>query len=146
MKKKPFIILFLSFFIYLSGFSQDEHPISNKNIKYGAIRISSKFLDSNKFEPSRTYITVDLAQSTRHIITKFTYDEWMNLLNDSTTDWAANLCLYNIFKRDAEFFSLWQTREKWLNLGYFKKNEIKYWQNNLPQLLKEPLPEPPTSF
>jgi hypothetical protein len=27
--------------------------------------------------------------------------EWMELIKDSTTDWAANLCLYALYKKDA---------------------------------------------
>ena len=120
--------------------------INNNNIKYGALKVGARFVDSGKFEPSRIYILIDLTSSVRSAITKFSYEEWMKLLNDTTTDWAANLCLYNIFKRDAEVFSLWKTRDEWVKFGNFRKNEIRYWRDNLAQLLEQPLPQPPLNF
>jgi hypothetical protein len=146
MNTKPLVIIFFLFFLYLDSFSQNDSIINNKSINYGMLRTSTKYLDSNKIEPSKTYIVVTLSPSARTSITKFTYEEWIKLLCDTTTDWAANLCLYNIYRKEADFFSVWDTREKWIKLGNLRKNDISYWRNNLRRLLKEPFPDPPIGF
>jgi len=54
--------------------------------------------------------------------------QWIELLNDENTDWAANLCLYNMRFRDA-FFYLGdgiRTRKAWLKTNKYRE-DLDYW-------------------
>ncbi len=54
----------------------------------------------------------------------------MRLLNDSKTDWAANIILYSLYKRSAGVFrAAIKSREMWID-GYREK-DIAYWQSFL---------------
>jgi len=128
MHTKSLIILLFLYFICIDSFSQIDSIINNRNISYGQIITRTRRLDSNRIEPSKTFIVLNISPSVREAINKFTYEHWMKLLCDTTTDFAANICLYNMFRKDAFSFDLWETREKWVEGGGFKNYDINYWK------------------
>jgi len=126
-----FSLFLISF--YLEGNGQLKSIIDNKNIEYRIIKTPTILLDSNRVELSKTYISVVLTDSARSKLKCISYNEWMTLLFDKYTDWAANLCLHDVFKKDAPLYRLDMNREKWIDCCNLV--DIKYWKVNLRSLL-----------
>jgi hypothetical protein len=91
------------------------------------VRISSKFIDSNDVTPSLTAIKISLSELDQKEIRKFDCNMWIQLLEGNETDWAANLCLYEIFKKDASEFKIVKTKDKWRQCC--KKDDTTFWKN-----------------
>jgi len=59
-------------------------------------------------------------------------EEWMFLLSDKTTDWAANLVLYHLFKKEAFDFAYSNIKDRtaWLIKKKYQ-DDILYWKEYL---------------
>lgn len=81
--------------------------------------------------PSQYIIRVELRKSQRDEVGKLKKNDWILILNNKNTDWAANLILYDICKRDATliYSSAWKSRSDWILL--FKNDDITYWEKFL---------------
>jgi len=55
--------------------------------------------------------------------------EWLRLLNQKSTDFAANIILYSIYDKDATVITAFATPEKWRRA--LKDDDLKYWQSVL---------------
>lgn len=53
-------------------------------------------------------------------------EEWLCLLTNQATDWAANLILYQLHERDALLFKKIKKREDWVK--GMKERDIAYWK------------------
>ena len=125
---------------YSESYAQNDSLINNNMIDFDAIKTPLKRLDSNRIELPHIYIYIRISSIDKIKILKLGYDDWMKLLCNENTDWAANLYLYSIYRKDAEVFSLWNTRKKWIE--FTKKSDLAYWKRNLLHLMNEPLPTP----
>ena len=65
----------------------------------------------------------------RKKLKKVKINDWMVLLESKNTDWAANLYLYSLFKRDATQFEVVKTKEEWRNCC--KEKDLEFWKKNL---------------
>lgn len=130
------IFLLLS---HLSVFSQDSQklnfPFKNKSIKYSILLVSHGMpLTNNGYR-----IEIECTPSQRKLLKNIRADDWIILLDDSTTDWAANLALYEICGREAStYYSPIKTINDWLHL---KKTEVKYWKKYLKTHSPRPSPQ-----
>ncbi len=125
---------------YSKLYAQNDSLVNNNTIDFKAIKTPVKYLDSSKIDPSHIYIYTYTSPLDKIKILRLNSKEWMELLCNENTDWAANLYLYSIYHKDAELFSLWNTRKKWIE--FRKKSDLVYWKNNLSRLMNEPLPNP----
>jgi len=117
-------------FIYLSSAAQEKPLFTNNTLKYGVLKTSLEIVDTNKIRVPRYYIKVQLSDSIRSEVKKLNHAEWMKLLLDRNTDWAANLCLYDLFEKDAVIVRLFiATRKEWVRCC--KEEDIEYWKKNL---------------
>jgi hypothetical protein len=111
-----------------------KNKFINNSINYRIIISPTMLLDSNRIEISRTLVKVVLSKSQRNKIKKFSYEEWIVLLKNNYSDWAANLCLYDIFERDASFFNDVDSRDIWIKRS--KSADVTYWEDYLRKNLK----------
>jgi hypothetical protein len=110
-------------------FSQ-EIP-SNDSVKYKVLRKGSVIISEKLVEPVSYYIYVDISNLLREEYKKITKTKWLELLGNEKTDWAANLILYDLYRKDAITFSNnMKKREDWV-LSKQKNRDIKYWKSNL---------------
>ncbi len=124
------VILALAF-ICLSVDAQKKLPFNNRSLKYSILKTAAEIIDTNRLVVPRYYVKVLLSGSRKNVIKKLSYDEWMNLLLNKNTDWAANLCLYDLFEKDAVIERLFiETRKEWLKCC--RREDVEYWKKNLP--------------
>lgn len=110
-------------------FAQQKALIDNNRINWRIITIPASFPDSNTIQISQTLIEVDIPTSVRNELLKYTYEDWVILLSGTSTDFAANLSLYDLSKRDASFFDPGIKRDTWRKCC--KETDIKFWKKNL---------------
>ena len=116
-------------------FSQEDSSINNNTIKYSYRSTTTKIevanSKNNTFPVEIILIQVQLAPEIRNRVLKFSYNEWMNLLGDKATDWAANLCLYDIYQKDAMNIELLSDKYRWARCC--RSTDIAYWRTTLPR-------------
>jgi hypothetical protein len=123
---KIFFLKSLFFFtIVQQTFSQTF--ISNDSVKFSVLRKSSVFIGKGKIEPAVYRIKVHIADTLLNECLNFSKEKWIKLLSDDKADWAANLILYQIHKRNAVSFlaspdmRYWKLRKKKFEINYWKK-------------------------
>lgn len=107
--------------------SQRLIGITNKSIKFRIIKTPTIILDSARVNLSQTLVDVVLSKSSEERVKKLKAEDWISLLSNSSTDWAANLCLYEIYKRDAVLLRADRGRGYWVNCC--KEKDIVYWRS-----------------
>lgn len=92
-------------------------------------RSSNILTDTSNKNPGSLYLKVKSPEAIKDSLKKLSNENVIELLTDSTTDWATNLFLYDFYKKDAFlYFVVIQTRKDWLPT---KDCEIKYWRKRL---------------
>lgn len=57
-------------------------------------------------------------------------DQWLSLLRNDDSDWAANIILYSWYKKRAAIFgSAVKTRQDWIEKS--RKDDLNYWESFL---------------
>jgi hypothetical protein len=108
--------------------NQDSIPsIENNKIKYSIVLMACDTCVPISNAGYR--VIVDLTSQIRNKIDKTTCQDWMALLNDKKSDWAANLVLYSIYKRNALILSRNNSRELWVKS--LKKDDLRFWRDKL---------------
>lgn len=74
-------------------------------------------------------VVVELSEKEQEIIKKINSKTWLKLLNNDSTDYAANLILYDIYDKDALILSMYDSKELWNK--YLKKDDLEHWSNLL---------------
>ncbi len=107
--------------------SKKIYFIDNDKIKYSIVIMSC---DSCIPISNIGYrVKVQLSKNEMEIVKKLDYKNWIILLQNNKTDWAANLILYYINDRDASLLARRNKRELWVK--YLKLDDIKYWEKAL---------------
>jgi hypothetical protein len=101
----------------------------NDSLKYNLFRPNLKLVDSNVVEISPTRVEVVLRNADRKKLENLKRSEWIKLLSDEKTDWAANIFLYDITKKDASTFEVVQNKEAWRKCC--KANDLDFWKKTL---------------
>ena len=74
-------------------------------------------------------VRVKLTPKQDSIIVRMKRREWLSLLNDETTDYAANILLYYIYNRDAIVLLHNRSIRDWR--AAMKEDDILYWEQKL---------------
>lgn len=109
---------------------QNTLPINNITAKFTVLRTSLQLLDSTRISPPRYMIDVKLSESEKKQLKALSKSFWIDCLQNTKTDWAANLLLYDLYEKDAIFY--WnkiKTRSDWILIG--KIEDLAYWSNKL---------------
>jgi len=126
--KKCVTCTVVAFFLLLDSKAQGINHlnlVNNKEVNYRIFKTPTRFLDSNKIILSETLVKVLTKQSVRRKISKLKYEDWMRLLDNENTDWAANIWLYDINKKDATILQVYGDRLSWVSCC--RLNDIDYW-------------------
>jgi hypothetical protein len=126
------LLLFLSFsLISQRSHAQDDRLLlQNSSIKYQILYIGPQLLDSSKATPSKYLIRVRLNNSERKTVKSFDKAEWIKLLLNDKSDWAANLTLYDLYHKDAILYNtVIKSRADWVRVN--KEKDISYWKTFL---------------
>jgi hypothetical protein len=127
-------LLYIVSFIFLmlsKAHGQDKTKfISNNSIRFEILRQGLEMIDTNTITPTKYFIKVDLTKKQRRLLKSFSREDWIRLLNDSKSDWAANLVLYDTYEKDAILFNtVLKTRNEWEISA--KEKDINYWSGFL---------------
>ncbi|PSL34553.1 hypothetical protein CLV42_102125 [Chitinophaga ginsengisoli] len=90
----------------LSVYAQQDSlftHINNETVSYHISIIGAKF-KNGRMEPTQYLVRVDKLANDSSLIKKMTPEKWIKALNDPDTDWAANLLLYELYKKRGLFF------------------------------------------
>jgi hypothetical protein len=74
-------------------------------------------------------VSVKLTPKQKILIVRMKRGEWLSLLNDETTDYAANILLYYIYNRDAIVLLHNRSIRDWRD--GMKEDDILYWEKRL---------------
>jgi hypothetical protein len=126
MKKLSLIYLF---FIIFNAYAQNYNYILNDSIKWELRYRSIQLIDSNKISPSHYQIRINNPINNYIEYSNFDSITVDMLLNDSLYDWATNLILYSIYKRNANMFFAFKILNRDIWVDYFKEKDIQYWRS-----------------
>lgn len=109
--------------------------INNDSVKYSIINTMPDFENGDYVSNSVIKVTTldSLKLSTFRDLKK---RELYELLLNEKTDWATNLILYQLYKKDALLFKVIDTREKWIISQ--RDKDIAYWKQKLVNKPKPP--------
>ena len=100
--------------------------LSNESIRFEILKESLQLIDTNMISPAKYFIKVDLSAKQRKILMSLSKQDWLKLLQDSKSDWAANLALYDVYLRDAILFNtVLKDKEVWKLSA--KEKDVSYW-------------------
>ena len=74
-------------------------------------------------------VSVKLTPKQKILVVRMKRGEWLSLLNDETTDYAANILLYYIYNRDAIVLLYNRSIREWR--AAMKEDDILYWEQKL---------------
>jgi hypothetical protein len=113
----------------LIAHSQDticKLKITNEEVSFNVYRYGMDFTAKTKPKSNMVIETniKDVALWKR--IKSLPTEQWLCLLNNPKSDWAANLILYQLYDKDAILFSKIKKREDWI--GFRRDEDIAYWK------------------
>jgi len=100
--------------------------INNKDVKYTIVRSGFKIIDSTTAIPGKNLVQVKLSKKQQRKLQLINNEDWIKLLEIPEKDWATNLLLYCMNKKDgSQFISLIKNRDDWVKFA--KAEDTKYW-------------------
>ncbi len=114
---------------FISQSSDLLQLIRNEDLKFTIWYISPVFNDSEIIVEPNIVIHVSLPQSIKRQLVNISRKEWISLLENKKSDWAANLILYEIYEKNALLFEYVKKRENWV--GVHQREDIEYWKQKL---------------
>ena len=127
-----FNLFFLTLCFYLTGYCQDticKLKITNEEISFVIFRNGMDFTTDTK-PKSNMVIETNIKDTVLwKQLKSFTAEQWLCLLNNPKSDWAANLILYQVYEKEAILFTMYKKREDWIR--YRKNEDIAYWKTFL---------------
>ena len=102
--------------------------LSNDSVRLKILRVSPNFIDNGKVSTPKNLIKVTITSVDSKGLKKMKRSDWIKALNDPQTDWAANLLLYDMYRKDATTFIVTKKREEWVISN--KESDIEYWKKS----------------
>ena len=99
----------------------------NKNIEYN-IGLTSTKLYNDSVVLSK-YIVVVNSENAKKALISLSKNEILTLLKDRRSDWATNLLLYDLYKRDATLLSIFRNEKSWRK--FLSLKDLAYWESYL---------------
>lgn len=103
--------------------------VKNENLRFTIWNISPVFNDSEIIVEPNIVVHVSIPDSIKRRFKNISVNEWINLLENIESDWAANLILYEIYEKNALVFEFVKKREDWVRM--YRKEDIEYWKQKL---------------
>lgn len=122
-------LLYLLLIIFKVGKGQCDsigiQAFTNDSITFSLVYSGGGIYAKNGRMPGY-YVDLKMSNDCREILLSKDGAFWMGKLQDSSSDWAANLILYYLFGRDASILLVAKDRTHWLR---FKSKEMEYWED-----------------
>ena len=115
---------------YANGQNADiSRYVKNNAIHFDVINTAPDF--ENGIYYSGYVLVVNSLDSVGKLLVKaIKKDQWLSLLQNDQSDWAANIILYSLYKkRAAIFWSAIKTRQDWIEKS--RKDDLAYWESFL---------------
>lgn len=136
---KQYILLLIFSFAISGCNSQNNKPIENKKKEMDLSFISNNTLKyaivlraCESCVPIKNIgyrVTLFMSENEKEIAKKITREVWLKLLNDSASDFSANIILYNFYDKDAFRLSKNDNKTEWRK--DMKSDDIEYWKSHL---------------
>ncbi len=111
--------------------SNSSMRIFYSKIDYDVARTNASFKDDGSFEPAKTLVVLDIGDHTKEFLLDIEVSQWLELLNNDSTSWNANIILCAIHKKDALIYYNQEIDvAEWLQ-SERRQNAIKYWRSFL---------------
>ena len=101
--------------------------INNRTIKYNILLVACD--TCAPIHDIGYRVRISLSAKEDSIIKHISKRQWLSMLNDKKTDFAANLLLYQLYEREAIMFLQIKDASDW-RLA-MKENDLHYWQQTL---------------
>lgn len=101
--------------------------IDNRTIKYNILLVACD--TCAPIHDIGYRVRISLSAKEDSIIKHISKRQWLSMLNDKKTDFAANLLLYQLYEREAIMFLQIKDASDW-RLA-MKENDLHYWQQTL---------------
>lgn len=123
--------LILSFVLFTSIGKCQQNPvfdqINNDTIDWHVFHIAPTFWDGRCWGPFYV-IRIEKSPAMQTLINQMSAEEWIHALENPKTDWAANLLLYELFRKDALVY-IHAEKERWPIIT--KEVEVQFWRQKL---------------
>jgi hypothetical protein len=128
MTAKLFFVIFVSCFAKVSTCQSNKwiKYLDNQTAEFTIARSSITFVDSNSVLPPQTFVVTTLTEKVKKKLAKVSEREWIQLLHNGKTDWAANLYLYEKYDLDATDFEVVKTKDQWRLCC--KQKDLLFWE------------------
>jgi hypothetical protein len=115
---------------YTNGQNADVHKyIKNNAIRFDVINTAPDF-ENGIYYSGYVLVLNSLDSVGKLLIKDIKKDQWLSLLRNDESDWAANIILYSLYKkRAAIFWSAVKTRQDWIEKS--RKDDLNYWESFL---------------
>lgn len=101
--------------------------IDNRTIKYNIMLVACDTCAPIHDIGYRVQISLSAKEDS--IIKHINKRQWLSMLNDKKTDFAANLLLYRLYEREAIVLLHYNNAPEWRQA--MKENDLHYWQQTL---------------
>ena len=101
--------------------------INNRTIKYNILLVACDTCAPIHDIGYRVIISLSAKEDS--IIKHISKGQWLSMLNDKKTDFAANLLLYRLYEREAIVLLHYNNAPEWRQA--MKENDLHYWQQTL---------------
>ena len=130
---KIITVIIIFFFSVSRLFSQQDSLeaglFNNDSIHYDITFLTPTASSYKKDPIIKRYVTLEITKETKAHLLKKDSVFWISHLSNDQTDWATNLVLYFLYKKDATIlFYLFSDRKKWVK---YKNTDIDYWKKFL---------------
>ena len=101
--------------------------IDNRTIKYKIMKVACDTCAPIHDIGYRVIISLSAKEDS--IIKHISKGQWLSMLNDKKTDFAANLLLYRLYEREGIVLLHYNNAPEWRQA--MKENDLHYWQQTL---------------
>ena len=123
-----FIVLLITFRLSAQIDSLKRY-INNRNVQFRVWFISPQIDDTIVVVEPKFVVHVTMDDNVKSLVKYLKRDDWRLLLRDTTMDWATNLLLYELYKKDGHRFKGILNRDEWISVS--AKEDEEFWMSKL---------------
>lgn len=124
-----YTMFMLLFFIMGTASAQADKifdHINNRTVSFDVRCVGAKIKNGIAI-PAKYFVIVKKQENDTLFLKGLTANDWMAALADPSTDWAANLLLYDIYnKSNLLYYTTIDSRERWISTN--RKKDLAYWE------------------
>lgn len=103
--------------------------VKNEAIRFDVLNTAPDF-ENGVYYSGYVIVVNSLDSVGKGLIKDIKRDQWLSLLRNDQSDWAANIILYSLYKKRASiFWTAVKTRQDWIKKS--RKDDLNYWESFL---------------